>query len=347
MRIISLLKILVVLAIGAVWFFGGSGPQTAAPPKSSSIESWLGPQNWQKRRAGPVIALGAQGAFDDMHVFAPSVVLENGIYRLWYPGSRGTVADRIFRVGLATSSDGIRFDKADQNPVYSFGERKSIVTPTVLRDTDAAPIRENGQLRMWFTSVDFRDGVHRLHDAVSSDGLEWSDPSESLLENAYAPSVIKDGLIYRMWYTDVGVASWTIRHASSPDGKRWDVTPEPVLTVEQDWEHRRLFYPTVVKVDGLYLLWYASYWIEAPEADKTAIGFAVSEDGIHWRRNPYNPVLRPDPDLPWESHYNSSQSVMRLADGAWRIWYGSRKEPPFVNKYFAIATATWSGPDSD
>ena len=150
-----------------------------------------------------------------------------------------------------------------------------------------------------------------------------------------------------MWYTDVGVASWTIRHASSPDGKRWDVTPEPVLTVEQDWEHRRLFYPTVVKTEGLYLLWYASYWIEAPEADKTAIGFAVSEDGIHWRRNPNNPVLRPDPDLPWESHYNSSQSVMRLADGAWRIWYGSRKEPPFVNKYFAIATATWSGPDVD
>ena len=50
MRIISLLKILVVVAIGAVWFFGGSGPQTGAPPKSSSIESWLGPQNWQKHR---------------------------------------------------------------------------------------------------------------------------------------------------------------------------------------------------------------------------------------------------------------------------------------------------------
>ena len=77
--------------------------------------------------------------------------------------------------------------------MYSFGGRRSIVTPTVLHDTDAAPIRENGQLRMWFTSVDFSDGVHRLHDAVSSDGLEWSAPSESLLENAYAPSVIKDG----------------------------------------------------------------------------------------------------------------------------------------------------------
>jgi predicted GH43/DUF377 family glycosyl hydrolase len=116
------------------------------------------------------------------------------------------------------------------------------------------------------------------------------------------------------------------------------------MVADQEWEHRRLFYPTVVKYDGLYLMWYASYWIEKTDADMTAIGFAVSEDGIRWRKNPNNPVLRPDPKLAWESHYNSSQSVMRLDDGTWRIWYGSRKEPPFVNKYFAIATAEWTGP---
>ena len=62
MRIISLLKILVVVAIGAVWFFGGSGPRTAAPLKSSSIESWLGPQNWQKHRAGPVRVIAPAGS---------------------------------------------------------------------------------------------------------------------------------------------------------------------------------------------------------------------------------------------------------------------------------------------
>jgi hypothetical protein len=343
-RITSLLKILIAVAIGAVWFFGGSTPEPAAPAKSSSIDAWLAPQDWQKRRDAPVITLGLEGAFDDMHVFAPAVVREKGLYRLWYPGSRGTVAGRVFRIGLATSSDGVRFKKAAKTPVYSFGGAVSIVTPTVLRNTDGTPIREDGKLRMWFTSVDFSDGIHSLHDSLSSDGVAWSAPSDSLLDNVYAPTVIKDGSIYRMWYTDVGVPSWTIRHASSPDGKTWNVTPKPVLEVEQNWEHRRLFYPTVVKHDGLYLLWYASYWIEAPDADKTGIGFAVSEDGIHWRKNPNNPVLRPDSDLLWEAYYNSSQSVMRLPDGMWRIWYGSRKEPPFINKYFAIASATWTGP---
>jgi hypothetical protein len=36
--------------------------------------------------------------------------------------------------------------------------------------------------------------------------------------------------------------------------------------------------------------------------------------------------------------------VIRNEDGSFRIWYASRKKPPFVNKYFAINTATWSGP---
>jgi hypothetical protein len=32
---------------------------------------------------------------------------------------------------------------------------------------------------------------------------------------------------------------------------------------------------------------------------------------------------------------------MRLDDGSFRIWYASRRKPPFVNKYFAINTAVW------
>jgi hypothetical protein len=35
---------------------------------------------------------------------------------------------------------------------------------------------------------------------------------------------------------------------------------------------------------------------------------------------------------------------MRLADGSFRYWYASRKQPPFLNLYFAINTARWPGP---
>src|SRR6186713_789179 len=56
---------------------------------------WLVPQDWEKQKDGPVISLGEPGAFDDMHIFAPFVVYEKGLYSLLYPGSRGTVSDRV------------------------------------------------------------------------------------------------------------------------------------------------------------------------------------------------------------------------------------------------------------
>jgi hypothetical protein len=138
--------------------------------------------------------------------------------------------------------------------------------------------------------------------------------------------------------------AWVFRAATSSDGSIWRVHPHAVLKPEVKWEKSRIFYPTVLKIDGVYLMWYGSYWSERTNA--TAIGFAVSRDGFRWNRNSHNPVIRPDPGRPWESNYTTSQSVIHNNDGSFRIWYASRKKPPFVNKYFAINTATWSGPDT-
>jgi hypothetical protein len=196
---------------------------------------------------------------------------------------------------------------------------------------------------MWFSSTDFsgKTGLHTLHETFSEDGVQWLGPSGPLLKSAYAPTIFKEGSSYEMWYTDVSADPWVFRYAESPDGRQWRVHGEPVLGLDQDWERGRLFYPTVVKAGDVYLMWYGSYWRQ--QRNKTALGFAVSLDGRTWYKNPHNPVFTPDSDRAWESHYTTSQSVLPLADGGWRIWYASRKKPPFVNKYFAIGTATWDG----
>ena len=77
-------------------------------------------------------------------------------------------------------------------------------------------------------------------------------------------------------------------------------------------------------------MWYDSFWTARRQT--TASGFAVSADGLHWHKSPANPVLRQDPQRAWESHYITSQSVMR-------IWYASRRKLPFPNKYFSLNTA--------
>lgn len=318
-----------------------------------SLVKWLAPQDWVRDQDAPTLSLGEAGAFDDRHIFSPAIGLEDGEYRLWYCGSSGNAHDlapqrvpdeRWFRLGAATSDDGIHFQKGAKNPIFSLDDpRRSILTPTILRQADGTVIREEGKLRMWFTSSDFqgKSGGHRLQESRSVDGSSWSTPSAPQIDKAYAPTVVKRKDGYHLWYADVTSFPWKIRHARSDDGSSWDVTEEPVMVLSQPWEHHILVYPCVIEVDGALLMWYGSYL----SADRltTAIGFAVSKDGIHWHKHPQNPVVTSDPTRPWESHYAGNQTVIRLPDGRFRMYFSSRKAPPFKNLYFAINSATWAG----
>lgn len=306
-----------------------------------SLDQWLGDQNWVRDTDEPCVSLGPEGAFDDTHLFAPAVVAVDGAFRLYYCGSQGEVEARVFRMGLSASDDGVYFDRHPIAPVLSFEGRQSVLTPTFLRSADGNAIREHGRFRLWFSSTTFPPGAaHTIHETSSEDGIVWDSPSAAQVsETAYAPTVLKDDDRYRMWYTDVSALPWTIRYAESEDGHDWEVRPDPVLTVDQAWEHDRLVYPTVLKRDGVYLMWYGSY--SEPELQRTAIGFAVSRDGISWTRHPGNPVFEPDPSRSWESHYTTSQSLLIQEDGSIRMWYASRTKPPFTHKYFAIGTAVW------
>lgn len=301
-------------------------------------------QHWVRDADKPCIALGAQGSFDDAHILAPCVAHENGTYTMWYCGSRGAVADRVYTLGMATSRDGLSFEKYDASPVLRLGEGSaSILTPQLLRNPDGTVHRENGMLRMWFTRADLtKEGArHDLHEIRSADGMSWSKPGPIQMENAYAPTMLKDRDAYRMWYTDVSSEPWSIRHAVSGDGTHWDVVPDPVLVVDQPWENDRLFYPTVLGSDGSYFMWYGSYSCHGADALRTSLGFAVSEDGIHWKKHPRNPVFGPDSAREWETHYTTSQTVMRTPEGFLRIWYASRGRRMLDNKYLAIGTAVW------
>jgi predicted GH43/DUF377 family glycosyl hydrolase len=325
----------------------GVRPLFAVEPPSE-LAKWLQPQSWVRDVEGPIVSLGREEDFDDQHIFAPAVIQENERFALWYSGSRGNPSSRVFRLGLATSSDGKQFVKHDANPVLQFADgAHSVLTPAPLRGADGAVLREDGKLRMFFSAARLgKSGLHTLHQSTSADGISWDEPSAVLMEHVYCPSVLKEAGTYHMWYSDVSRRPWVIRHASSQDGVKWSATERPALVLSQEWEGEVLTYPTVHKVDGVFLMWYGSY-DHAIRRETTAIGFAASLDGKSWHKSPHNPVLRPDPKRSWESNYVGSGSIVRLADGTFRYYYASRKQPPFLNLYFAINTAVWSGPKSE
>ena len=351
-------RLLKVVSVPLWVLFAVSNFRAAAAPGRDQAARWLQTQTWERDSEAPALGLGTKGKFDDQHIFAPHVIFQDGEYWMYYCGSqrcvdagtyKGTVKDpqksdqRLFKLGLAKSKDGIKFTRYSEEPVFSFGDDiHSVVTAAILKNPDGTVLREGGRLRMYFAAVDFPKGTykHDLYETTSPDGIHWGKPS-LVMENAYAPCVIKEGNKYRMWHTWINRHPWHTSYAESDDGTHWTSSPAPCIEMDQPWEVKDQVYPFVMKVGEVYVMLYGCYWKD----DKhTALGFAVSEDGIKWRKHPENPVFRPEPAHDWESNFTTSQSVMRLPDGSLRLWYAGRRQPPWSNLYFAIGTAHWSGP---
>jgi predicted GH43/DUF377 family glycosyl hydrolase len=335
--------------------------QPIVPTRDPAFARWFQPHDWQRAGDQPVLGLGEKGKFDDQHIFAPLVIHMDGEFWMYYCGSqravdagayKGVAKDpaqpaksdqRLFKLGLARSKDGVKFKRHSADPVFSFGDDiHSVVTAAILKNPDGSVHRENGKLRMYFAAVDFPKGTykHDLYETFSTNGIHWSKPTH-VMANAYAPCVFKEGGKYRMWYTWIDRHPWHTSHAESDDGTHWRLSEKPCIVMDQKWEVKDQVYPMAIKADGLYVMLYGCYWND----DKhTALGFAVSKDGLNWTKHPDNPVFRPEPKHDWESNFTTSHTLLRLPDGSFRLWYAGRRQPPWSNLYFAIGTAQWAGP---
>jgi putative oxygen-independent coproporphyrinogen III oxidase len=105
--------------------------------------------NWQKM--GLVLDVGPSGSWDDFKVGRPAVIYENGLFWLYYDGN-----NRLNRhVGLATSADGIHFQK---NP-----------NPLIL-NAGAVDVERIGD-----TFVAVFEGHEGTYAQTSADGLQWCE----------------------------------------------------------------------------------------------------------------------------------------------------------------------------
>lgn len=293
-----------------------------------------------RRGDAPCLSLGEPEAFDDAHLLAPFVALEDDRYSMWYSGSRTIEAERrVYGLGLATSETGDVFDRARPEPVLVWPEPGgSVLTPCLLRNADGSLCREDGLLRMWFSVTHFSipGAPHTLHHASSQDGVAWSEPSGILLDEVYSPTVIRDGDRYRMWFVDVADRPWTIACAESADGLTWGRIPGQSFTPERGNDYRN--YPFVSVVDGAYRM-YFSYVLQHAPHKAVGIGYAGSADGVHWTEDPDTPLIAPTPDHAWESQYCGSPCIVPLPDGSHRMFYASRNLAHPDHKYYAICYA--------
>jgi len=144
--------------------------QAGAPPRVGLARSADG-RNWLKE-PNPVLPLGPNGSWDERGVADPYVLEVGGRLYMYYLGQDRA---RRQRLGLARSSDGLRWEKLRQNPILELGPRGSF-DENGLGEPAVWP--SHGLYWMLYTGRD-RLEVRRLGLAWSRDGVRWTRYSDA------------------------------------------------------------------------------------------------------------------------------------------------------------------------
>lgn len=248
----------------------------------------------------PVLDLGPAGQFDDVGLSHPFVLRVDDHYMMWYGGIDGrTGADvgvgpghvRIEQIGLATSTDGIHWTRANNgDPVLEIGPPDSI---DAVQATGCHVIRRGDEFVMWYGAY---NGVHTIGLATSPDGIHWTKEKHGKNVSGLrgteqlGPSVYFDGRRYLMLYntalaSDVGKL-WSIFAATSDDGFHWEpalghqpllgaATPGNFGSADGVHGNNHAVHPTkLIFFDSRVRVWYGA------EADKPALGASYPHGAI-------------------------------------------------------------------
>jgi len=173
----------------------------------------------------PLIEPAPSRGFDDLDVLAPTVLVEDGIFKMWYTAVQQGGDSSI---AYATSEDGLTWTKYTGNPVLTTTQTPGVSeTPGVFAQLISGPyypavVKLGDRYLMWYS---FEGSIHL---ATSPDGVAWTpDPENPVLrpghqgewdsEGVLEPSVVFDGRALHMWYTgSSGGFEERIGYATSP-----------------------------------------------------------------------------------------------------------------------------------
>ena len=166
---------------------------------------------WVKYEGNPLLELGDEGRWDDKSVRVASVIYDQSQYKMWYTGSDSIYSEDLefpqlahWRVGYATSPDGISWTKYEENPVLDIGEPgtwedKRIDHCYVLFNGDSYEMWYQGgnEPYLYYTPTGY---------ATSPDGITWTKYENNPVYNSGVSSVLLEGEVYRLWTWVLGYA---------------------------------------------------------------------------------------------------------------------------------------------
>lgn len=240
-------------------------------PRGIGLATSVDTIEWHRENEGqPVLTVGVKGRFDSAQILEPEVLFNGHKYFMWYTGIDGTsnsAGIELERIGLATSRDGIHWERANNgNPVFELG------APGSFDDTQVAYpsiIRDGEHYRMWYSAYSEKTN-HSIACARSTNGVHWERDNDGQpvtgLSPAIAlgPSVIRwnNGLL--MFYTGaMGDGRWSIFAATSDQGFMWTMLNEGNPVAEfgtgDDFDRDNLSHPYALLSKGNFLVWYIGF----------------------------------------------------------------------------------------
>jgi len=303
-----------------------AAPTATLPPTVSPTPEPTGDGIHWTVHPNPVLDVGPDGAWDQTLVGEPRVFRNGDLFNMIFVGQDGTRASGGsispfygYSLGLATSSDGVAWEKAAFNPILG------------LKGSEFGMLWHGGVLQqdgyfVYYILGSTRGGRvgQRIYLATSPDGQTWTPHPDPVIDlgpkgsyDGYtlaASTVLVEEGIFKMWYNGIDAAGrMTINYATSPDGFAWTkYEGNPVVDLGPD---TAAYYPSVVRVGATYMMWFTS----------KGIRMATSADGITWDIYP-DPVLEKGPEGSWYGHSVLEPSV--YFDGrVFHLWFTGSSGP--------------------
>ena len=294
---------------------------------SEHIPAWDGTLEQNILQFGgvePVLSVEKEG-WDSSDVLNPSVILKDGIYYNYYSGWDKTA----WRTGLATSIDGINWEKYNKNPILDIREN----------EWDNAYIAANG------SAVLFQDKIYYFYQGisqgttdskiglvVSENGKEFEERTKEAVltvgesgtwdsAGVADPYVIEiNGTLYLYYLGQDKFGVQRLGVAKSTNGKEWiKYANNPVMDVgaKGAFDERGLGEPSVIYQAPYFYMLYTGRDIK----EQRNFGIAVSLDGVNWKKLSYMGMIEQEEDA-WNSKVICDSTLIETENGEVMIWYG-------------------------
>jgi predicted GH43/DUF377 family glycosyl hydrolase len=290
-----------------------------------------------------VVTKGTGGSYDGSGCIEPSVIYEDGLFKMWYTGLNGATES----IAYATSVNGLSWTKYGSNPVLTqpgsgWGSNEF---------GDPSVIKVDGRYYMYLSgSASLNNKLVGL--ATSKDGTSWTYyGSNPIISKATSPAfgqqeicdvaVVKDGPVFRMYFTGRNGAGVTykIGYGESFDGYEWTLGKSIFINLGASgtFDDTQLRSPGVILGDdGVLRMYYAG-----DDATDYEIGITTSMSWLEKPNPPSNKLLGTGSD--YDSTHLFDPCVIKTNSGTYTMFYRAFQSS---NTSYSIAMASSNNPNT-